>query len=375
MKKNKDYGNLIAKTIMLLTGAGCGIFIITTLNFFGTLVKGPMYFVLMIIVSLALMYASFFVQAIFHEGGHLIFGLATGYKFVSFRIGHIMLVKEKGRLKVRLFNIVGTGGQCLLMPPQWSENMPYRLYNLGGCIANAATAILSLAIYFFIGKEGFFALFMAMLFVSGLSMALTNGLPLKVGGIATDGHNALSLKQNSSALRALWLQLYVNGLVSRGERYHNMPREWFCLPEGEDLSDPICCTVGVMLYNYYFDSHMFGEAEKTIEYMIDAPGILGVQKNELLCELLFLKVLRNAPSDEINSLLTPQLNRYIKATANYVSRRRLAYAYQLLYLKNISMAQKCLEVFEHTANLYPYSAETEGEREIIEIIKQRSTIY
>lgn len=360
---------------MLFTGAGCGVFIITTLNFFGTLVKGPVPFALMIITSLLLMYAAFFVQSIFHEGGHLIFGLATGYKFVSFRIGRVMIVKEKGKLKIRLFNIVGTGGQCLLMPPNWSENMPYRLYNLGGCISNIITAILSFIMYFVLGKEGAWALFMAMLFVSGLSMALTNGLPLKVGGIATDGHNALSLKRNSSALRALWLQLYVNGLVSCGERYHNMPKEWFYLPQGDDLSDPICCTMGVMLYNYYFDSHMFDEAENTINYMITAPGILGTHKNELLCELLFLKVLRNAPPEEINSLLTPQLNKYIKATANYVSRRRLAYAYQLLYLKNLSMAQKCLEVFEHTANLYPYSAETEGEREIIEIVKQRSSIF
>ncbi len=374
MKKKKNYGDIAAKIIMLLTGAVCGIFIIFTMNFFGTLVKGPAAFLLMFAEAMIIMYIASFVQTIIHESGHLIFGLITGYKFVSFRIGHFMFIKEKGRLKIKLYNVVGTAGQCLMMPPQWNEKIPYRLYNLGGCIMNAATALFALAAYFAAGAEGFFALCMAMLAVMGLSMALTNGIPMRVGGISNDGMNAALLGKKENTLRAFWLQLYVNGLIAKGERYRNMPREWFRLPEGEELSDPICCAMGVMLYNFCFDMHEFDEAEQTINYMLNAPGLLDVEKNELLCELLFLRVLRGAPKEEIDSLLTPKLDKYIKATANYVSRRRLAYAYQLLYLKNYSTAQKCLEVFERTAATYPYSAETENEREIIEIVKQKASV-
>lgn len=374
MKKKKNYGDIAAKIIMLLTGAVCGIFIIFTMNFFGTLVKGPAAFLLMFAEAMIIMYIASFVQTIIHESGHLIFGLITGYKFISFRIGHFMFIKEKGRLKIKLYNVVGTAGQCLMMPPQWNEKIPYRLYNLGGCIMNAATALFALAAYFAAGAEGFFALCMAMLAVMGLSMALTNGIPMRVGGISNDGMNAALLGKKENTLRAFWLQLYVNGLIAKGERYRNMPREWFRLPEGEELSDPICCAMGVMLYNFCFDMHEFDEAEQTINYMLNAPGLLDVEKNELLCELLFLRVLRGAPKEEIDSLLTPKLDKYIKATANYVSRRRLAYAYQLLYLKNYSTAQKCLEVFERTAATYPYSAETENEREIIEIVKQKASV-
>ena len=374
MKKKKNYGDIAAKIIMLLTGAVCGIFIIFTMNFFGTLVKGPAAFLLMFAEAMIIMYIASFVQTIIHESGHLIFGLITGYKFVSFRIGHFMFIKEKGRLKIKLYNVVGTAGQCLMMPPQWNEKIPYRLYNLGGCIMNAATAPFALAAYFAAGAEGFFALCMAMLAVMGLSMALTNGIPMRVGGISNDGMNAALLGKKENTLRAFWLQLYVNGLIAKGERYRNMPREWFRLPEGEELADPICCAMGVMLYNFCFDMHEFDEAEQTINYMLNAPGLLDVEKNELLCELLFLRVLRGAPKEEIDSLLTPKLDKYIKATANYVSRRRLAYAYQLLYLKNYSTAQKCLEVFERTAATYPYSAETENEREIIEIVKQKASV-
>ena len=374
MKNRIKSGDLVAKAIMLLTGACCGVFIILSTNFFSALAKGPAAFLTVFLEAMLVMFAASFLQTIIHEGGHLIFGLLTGYKFISFRIGRFMFITEKGRLKIKLYNVVGTAGQCLMMPPQWKEDMPYRLYNLGGIIMNTVTGIISLIAYFAAGTEGFFALCMIMLAVMGFSMALTNGIPLRVSGISNDGMNAVLLGKDENTLRAFWLQLYVNGLLANGERYRNMPLEWFRLPEGRELSDPICCSKGVMLYNYYFDRHEFAEAEQTIDYMLPAPGLLEVERNELLCELLFLRVLRCAPKEEIDSVLTPKLDKYIKATASYVSRRRLAYAYQLLYLKNYTTAQKCLEVFERTAATYPYSAETENEREIIEIIKQKSTV-
>ena len=39
------------------------------------------------------------------------------------------------------------------------------------------------------------------------------------------------------------------------------------------------------------------------------------------------------------------------------------------------MAQKCLEVFEKTVKSYPYSAEIENEKEVIELIKERAEIF
>ena len=69
-------------------------------------------------------------------------GLATGYRFVSFRIGSWMLQREHGKLRVRKFTLAGTGGQCLLAPPLTDGKMPCVLYNLGGPLANLITALL-----------------------------------------------------------------------------------------------------------------------------------------------------------------------------------------------------------------------------------------
>ena len=77
-----------------------------------------------------------FLQIAVHEAGHLVFGLMTGYKFCSYRLGNLMLQLEDGRLRLRRMTLVGTGGQCLMAPPPWSEDLPAVLYNLGGCLMN-----------------------------------------------------------------------------------------------------------------------------------------------------------------------------------------------------------------------------------------------
>lgn len=371
-KKKKD--EVIARVMMMAVGAVCGIFVILSADpekLFGSGISG---FGMHLIICMLCIFAAYFVQAVIHEAGHLIFGLLSGYEFVSFRIGNVMFIKERGVLRIKLYNIVGTGGQCLMMPPPWKDKIPYRLYNFGGCITNLVSSVLFFC-FFLSAPEGIFKILLGMLSAVGFGNVLLNGIPLQIGGISNDGRNALLLGKNEKSLRAFWLQLYVNGLISEGERMRNMPAEWFFLPEGDELSDPVICTVGVMLYNYYFDIHDFEKAEETAEYMLKAPGILGIHKNELLCELLFLRIFRNAPSEEINSLNTPALDKYIRSTANYVSRRRLAYAYQLLYMKNITMARKCRELFDKTVKSYPYSSEIENEKEIIELIDQKSEIY
>ena len=84
-----------------------------------------------------MMYLIVFVHIIIHELGHLVFGLLTGYQFASFRIGSLMFVKKQEKIKVKKFSLMGTGGQCLMMPPKMENgSMPYRLYNLGGVIFN-----------------------------------------------------------------------------------------------------------------------------------------------------------------------------------------------------------------------------------------------
>ncbi len=77
-----------------------------------------------------------------HEGGHLVCGLISGYRFVSFRIFNMTLIKDNGRLRIKRYAIAGTGGQCLLTPPDKPDDkVPVILYNSGGVLANLLALI------------------------------------------------------------------------------------------------------------------------------------------------------------------------------------------------------------------------------------------
>lgn len=131
-----------------------------------------------------------------HEAGHLIAGLLSGYKFVSYRVLSFTLIKLDGKLRLRRFKLSGTSGQCLLKPPAWTDKgIPVTLYNLGGILMNAALMLVFLIPACIVPVDSFGGmLILSAAFLNGWFM-LMNGLPLSVN----DGDNALHLSKDLSA--------------------------------------------------------------------------------------------------------------------------------------------------------------------------------
>lgn len=129
------------------------------------------------------------LQIIFHEGGHLLAGLLTGYKFVSFRILNITFINSGGKIAVKRFKIAGTGGQCLLSPSEKPvEEINATLYNAGGFLANLLLS--GGALYLSVLYDAALAkTFLFIFALTGIFFAILNGIPFKVGGIPNDGYN------------------------------------------------------------------------------------------------------------------------------------------------------------------------------------------
>lgn len=233
--KKKNSGQVIYMSIMLLAGLVCG----GTAGVFLAHVEdqGLEFWQGMVAMVLAV-YAAMLIQIIVHEAGHLVFGLISGYEFSSFRIGNMMFLKEDGKIRLRRFSIAGTAGQCLMSPPDLVDGkMPVVLYNLGGCIFNLIASAIFGVLACVRGEDPIeFIIFVAFV-VIGVAFALTNGIPLMVGPISNDGHNALSLGKNPKAMHAFWLQLKVNNEQAKGRRLKEMPESWFPIPREEDLEN------------------------------------------------------------------------------------------------------------------------------------------
>lgn len=317
------------------------------------------------------MYFAAFIQNIVHECGHLIFGKLSRYKFVYFRIGKLMLISDKGKYKLKRFSLVGTGIQCLMMPPgSKGDEYPYISYKLGGVIVQIVFSLLCLLLYKLMPQVNYFSDFFSISAVIGIIFALMNGMPMYLWD--NDGNNALSLRKNCEVKRAFWLQLYIIGLVANGTRLADMSEELFQLPKKDDLSNPIICTIGAFKCSYLQDKKLFDEAKEMCEFMLEnALGLHENLKNELRCDLLFYEIMGLCRREEIDRLYTKQLKKYIKATSSYVSRKRLMYAYALLLEGDVSKAEKELEGFEKAAKVYPYEIEVQCERELIAIVDEK----
>ncbi|MCL2096944.1 MAG: M50 family metallopeptidase, partial [Oscillospiraceae bacterium] len=203
---------------------------------------------LALLPGFAALFIGFMLHIILHEAGHLAAGLLSGYKFTSFSVGGIMISKKDGKLKLGKFSIAGAGGQCLMSPPQPANNAyPFALYYLGGGLMNFIASGIFIAV-FLLTKDTFrYAgdIFITLAVV-GVFLGLMNILPLKIGGLVTDGRNVISLAKSEKTRRANWLLLTANARISSGERGKNLPEEWFVFPEDYNFNDPISGNIATM---------------------------------------------------------------------------------------------------------------------------------
>lgn len=322
-----------------------------------------------IVLYIFTLYFAFITQVIIHEAGHLIFGLISGYEFISFRVGSITIVKDQGKFKLKKFKIKGTGGQCLMMPKTNNyEEINYVLYNLGGILMNFIASIICLLILMLVDTNQYIKVMLSEFILIGVICVISNGIPMKLSGISNDGYNTISISRDKFIKYCFYIQLKVNGLLSKGMRFKDMPIEWFHVREGADLNNPLVTFLKIMEANYYQDKLDFNLAKECYENILDnAPNIIKLYENEIKCELLFYEIL-NENMEKVDELYTKELRNYIKVTDCYISRKRLMYVYNLIVLEDKKKADKVLGEFEKLKNSYPIKGDIESEEEIMSFI-------
>ena len=319
----------------------------------------------LLLAGLALAALAYFLQVTVHEGGHLVCGLLTGYRPLSFRIGRVLLVKLDGRWRVRSLHIPGTGGQCLMSPPP-QEHPPYRLYHLGGGLANlllAALALLCLCLWTSLLP---LQVFCGMLAVFGLWMAAANLIPMKSGGIGNDGYNAKYLGKDPLAQRCLSAQLWMNASLLEGYSLADMPEEWFTLPQGADLGNPMIAGTAMQAASRLIALGELEEADGAVRALLARDDLLGLYRLELAGEAIYCALVLGRRR-EAERLYTPEVRRYWKQTLKYYPARvRQAYAWALLAEGDRAEGEKLRRLFEKVAARSPYTGELAGERRLLD---------
>ncbi len=352
-----------------LTGVVCGYFAVVLakvipifVSFVGNIVFYSIALLLWAIIALGL-------HSIIHEAGHLVFGLLSGYSFLSFRIFSLTLIKREDGFCFCRQLLPGTLGQCLMNPPKAKAytEIPYKLYNLGGVIMNYITAFICVIIVLFCKNSLAFALLLIFA-VQGIALAITNGFPFKNTGLPNDGENVRILSDSKISRKAFVMQLEINSALASGKRLKDTPLEWFTLPDDADKNS-ITCAIRALAVGRLMDEGKTEEARFLINTLLaDAQALIDIHKSQLSIELLYCELVTENRPDEVKRLLSPEVKLAMKTFSKFPSTMRTEYAYALLHDHDEDKAERIRASFEPVAKNYPYKGDIESEQELMNYV-------
>ena len=367
MKKAK-ISSVILFLINMLGFVGIGVL-------YGRLLSDEENFFVFLIGALCAAFAAgiiMLIHIILHEAGHLIFGLLTGYKFNSFRIFNLMWQKDiDGKIRFYNFSLAGTGGQCIMSPPEIKNGkMPFFWYNIGGILMNFLLAALFTVLYLIFKGNPYFDFVCLSFCVLGASTGLANGLPLP--DINNDGRNIVELSKSENAVKSFYLQMQGVVMIKNGTRTKDFPLEWFEMPTDEELKNSMICVMAVFICDRLFDEGNYFKAQSMIDNLLQKEtAIDNVHKQLLKANALFCELTGEQNKSKIENYLDKDLQNFMKAMKNYPSIIRTQYAYELIYKKDTQAAQKQMDLFEKVALTYPYKVEITAERECIALVEAK----
>lgn len=308
--------------------------------------------------------AALYLHIILHEAGHMLFGMLTGYKFLSYRVGSVMWEKgADGKIRRSKFTLAGTGGQCLMSPPEYNGGQyPYVWYNLGGGLVNILlSALAGVALLFPLGQWMGAALWMLLL--TGVFLGGTNLLPLKK--INNDGSNIVAIGRSPEARRAFWYQMKMNEQIAWGKRLRDLPDEYFAPAPEHARSNAMVASMDALAASRQMDAMNFDQAESMMLRLVDDAHVPAIYRQLMVFDLAWIELTQNRPGQWAEKLSSKESQQIAKAMKTYPTILRTQYAAALLKDKDEKKAAAIAAQFDKMAASYPHESEIIGERELM----------
>lgn len=317
-------------------------------------------------------YAILIFTTIIHEAGHLVCGLMSGYGYLNFRILSFNFCQYEDGFKIKRFAIPGTGGQCLMAPPEYNDgNFKYKLYLAGGNMATFILFAIEVMIVAVTGIDTFIGRFVLLTAVISLYLLLLNAIPMKLGGIANDAFDLKSLGKNPEHKKEFWLSLDVNAKTNRGALLSEVGIDFDAIDDDELMKEIDGIAIQIKLnikVNYLIGEKRFEEAYTLCKKLLDEKAVIELYKYELKCDKMFLEIVLGKEG-KVKKTYSDELKLYINKTHKYmITRMRLMYAYYLLIEKDEAKALKEKEAFEKACLRYPDLGEIKNEKALMEYI-------
>lgn len=303
-------------------------------------INSILYYSLSLLIVLIIIVISTYIQVIIHELGHLVFGLATGYKFMSLRIGSLTFIKEKDKIKLKKMKILGTGGQCLLSPPDLiDDKIPYFWYNAGGVIFNLFSTLIFGTLYLLFKDIHIISNLLFFLALIGLICIINNGIPMQLPALDNDAQNILTLKRNPQCIKHFWVVLNFTYMVTQGKSIKDIDKSWIEIEENAPINS-FTNSIKALKINYFLDQYDFEKAKILAKEMLENEGLLTqLEYLSIKSELIYCMLVTDV-NYNIDELCSKKYKKLIKAMQGLISVIRVQYSYELLYKNDYEEANK-----------------------------------
>lgn len=285
--------------------------------------------------------ASGFIITFLHELGHLVFGKANGFAFLSFCVWFFRWSRINGEI---IFDFVWLGEEAgsTQMVSKNSDNLAkrYGRMTVGGLIFTFIAMIIGIIPLFLYGLPLWLFVFWAMFLPIGAYVFFGNALPMENGGVDNDGGVILGLKKNCDSSKVA-----VNLLAIQSELYNGKtPAEidenlYFDLPQlpEDDLNFILLLSAR---YYYYLDKEDYENAKKVSDRAV---SLLDYMPKSVVYAIKADALYNSCTFDfneEVADDLAYELERYLNSINNATNLR-----VKLSYVKNIKKDQEIVENF------------------------------
>ena len=308
------------------------------------------------------------VQIAVHEAGHLVGGLMSGYRFVSYRIGSFALIRRDGKFMFKRFSIAGTGGQCLMLPPDRPiEQIRTMPYDLGGVVANLLLSVLCVIVLLCVDLDFSYVVYPVMMAIAGFGLAALNGIPININGMPNDGMQAVMLRKDMETKRMFNTLLRANALAQNGMRPRDLPAEWFDCELDKENINPLVVNMLSMKVGVLLDCMEWEEARELCAALLEKENHIPVIfLYEFRCEYVFTLLVTGEKAKAAEIYADKTLQAYIRQTQEIMpSRQRLLCAVSLLLDNDRAKAEEIAAKVERNREQYISLGEAISELEIM----------
>ena len=312
-----------------------------------------------------------FVCCAFHEAGHILFGLARGFRFNSLRIGFLKVYRRGGRLHATLGEIPDSVAGMTEMIPKTSHNLyaRFRCMTSGGLffsflfMAGTATAL-----YFYTSLPFVLFAFICSGLPYSFYLFFYNLLPRYSSDLNTDGGVIFGLaKRDSSCMTAVNI-LTIEGYLFQGLAPSEIDKGlYFGLPQlPEDDWNFIVLTDYRLMY--YIDCGDIPSAIMASNRLHELLEYVPKEfRNEILADILFCECSMKEDKTQAKQLYA-QLKQYLRGEKTLQS-YRISAAYELYVNGDRIAALRELSAAEQKAETCDVKGIRKYERHLIDCIR------